>query len=164
MRDELLGKMEQNLQQQLAIYTELDDSAHQKQQALVKNQIKELDALVACEEILVMKLGKLEAKRIDLANQICDLQGPSSESITLSYWFTEYPQFRPIQKEIEHILKNIQETNNINNGLLEQAVNIVNFTLHLLTLPDEQTYYRDRINMESKKQLPNKAYFVDKSI
>lgn len=164
MRDELSNKIEQNLQKQLAIYTELRDSAQKKQEALVKNQIKELDALVTREEMLIIEAGKLEVERNSLIEKIAlELKIPIDE-VNLSKLIINKPIMVKTQDELLTLVKDIQEIHSLNSELLKQAIMIVEFSLNLLTEQNEKTYTREMNKVEKGKQKINKAFILDKSI
>ncbi len=164
MRDELANRLETNLQQQLILYKELRETAEKKQQALVANNIKELDAIVAREEVLIMQAAKLEKVRTAMAGEIARELHIPVEEVTLSRLTGEMPQLLPLQNEMEETIRNIQEKHALNTELLNQAMRIVEFSLNLFTRSDEKTYSRDLQKAEKETPGVKRSFVIDRSV
>ena len=164
MRDEVISRVEHNLKTQLAVYSELREMAVLKQQALVSNKIKELDALVTSEEVLIMQTARLEEERLELAQAIAEDLGVPMEEVTLSRLAVSYPQFSALQNQIEELILEIQDKNALNTELINQAMSIVEFSLNLLTRQQEQTYSRSVNKRDKGKQKAKSAFIIDKTV
>jgi flagellar biosynthesis/type III secretory pathway chaperone len=151
-----------NLKSQARIYSELKQLAESKQQALVKNNLRELEAVTVREEQLLMEAARLEKERLLWAEQIAQTMGKPPEKITLSELAERYPQLQGVKAELENVITNLKEVHELNTELLQQAVKVVNVTFGMLTTPQTGTMYNRPGHKE--KDIPQRVRFLDKSI
>lgn len=164
MDEQVFERLETNLQKQLEIYSELKNIANLMQQAIVRNQIKELDLLVSLEENLIIEAGKVEAERSLLIDETGLTVGVAYETMDFSKLEMSHPQLVKVQNELRDIIYDLEERNRTNTELLKQGLMICNFSLNLLTDVEEKTYNRDGNKVENKKQKVNKSFILDKTV
>lgn len=151
-----------NLKSQARLYSELKQLAEVKQQALVKNNLHELEAVTVREEQLFMEAARLEKERLMWAEQIAREMGKSPESITLVELAERYPQLKEVKADLENVITNLKETHELNNQLLKQAIKVVDITLGVLTAQPSGNLYNRPGKKESEST--NSIRFLDKSI
>ncbi len=160
MVDELKN-LNDNLKTQARIYAELNELARQKQQALINNDLHNLEAITVQEEQLLLKAARLEKERLMWAEQIGLEMGKASEELTLTELAEHYPELREVQVEIDNVVTQLREAHEINTHLLQQALKVVDFTLGLITQQQETTYnHPGRKEIKSK----NRAHLLDRSV
>lgn len=151
-----------NLKKQARIYGELKQLGEHKQQALVKNNLHELEAVTVREEQLLMEAARLEKERLLWAEQIAEHLGKSPENITLAELAERYPQLKEVKSDLENVITNLKEVHELNTQLLNQAIKVVDITLGVLTAQPGGNLY----NRPGKKESEQKSTvrFLDKSI
>jgi flagellar biosynthesis/type III secretory pathway chaperone len=157
-----IQQLNDNLKAQAGIYKELKQLAELKQQALVKNNLQELEAITVREEQLIMAAAKLEKERLVWAEWVAQLIGKPSEKITLVELAERYPQLSDVRTELESVLAGLKEVHELNTELLKQAIKIVDFTLSMLTAQPSGSIYNRPGKKETEPQ--SSVRFLDKSI
>lgn len=155
-----ITKLEENLRQQAALYGRLAELERRKQQALVKNNLQELDQITVQEEQLLFEAQRLEGERLQWADQIGKSLGKTPEELTLAELAEAHPQLKGVQQELDRVIGELQELHRVNTELLEQAIKVVNATIALLTHEDKSTYD----NPQQKAPTGRPLSFWDKSV
>lgn len=163
MQQKIVDELKENLEEQLALYSELLEVTGRKQEALIHNHIKELDALVSREEMLILQGTRLENKRMALVKELAVQLNRPEEELKLHKLAELFPQFQGIKDKFENIISEIQAKNALNNKLLQQAKKIVDFTLGLMTTQRETTYSGDKGKAQARPGT-RQAYIVDRSV
>jgi flagellar biosynthesis/type III secretory pathway chaperone len=154
--------LNENLKIQARLYSELKQLAEVKQQALVKNNLHELEAVTVREEQLLLEAARLEKERLMWAEQIAQEMGKSPENITLVELAERYPQLKEVKADLENVITNLKEAHELNNQLLKQAIKVVDITLGVLTAQPSGNLYNRPGKKESEPT--NSVRFLDKSI
>ncbi|MGI5901748.1 MAG: flagellar protein FlgN [Desulfitobacteriia bacterium] len=157
-----LLKFKENLSVQLKYLKELIELEQQKKRALTDNNIPEIELITAQEEKILLEITNLEENRLTSAEFFAQKIGKESKEITLSDIEAVYPELKPLRLELESAMGELKELNETNTNLLENAINLVNFTLQALTSDRQTTYSKptDKAQGERGKVIS----FVDKSI
>lgn len=164
MDEQHLARLEENLRQQLELYRELLETATKKEEVLVANDMRTLDALVAKEETVVILGSKLEKERMTLIEHLASEIGLPVEDVTLVRLVQNYPHLEPLQVELEKVVTAIQSKHALNTELLKQAMRIVEFTLQLLVPAEQGVYSRNREATETGATAVRSARIIDKSV
>ena len=157
-----IQQLNDNLKTQARIYGELKQLAEIKQQALVKNNLHELEAVTVREEQLLLEAARLEKERQMWAEQIAQHMGKSPENITLVELAERYPQLKEVKTDLENVITNLKEVHELNTQLLKQAIKIVDITLGVLTAQPSGNLYNRPGKKESEPK--NTVRFLDRSI
>lgn len=158
---EVLQSLNENLKRQTNVYSELNRLAGLKQQALIKNNLQELEVVTAQEEQILLEGGRLEKERLLWAEQIGREMGKAPEDLTLAELAEHYPELEGVRKDLDNVILRLKEAHEINTELLEQAVKVVNVTLNMLTQEDKHTYSRPG---KEVKDGSKHARILDKSV
>lgn len=137
-----IQQLNDNLKTQVRIYNELKQLAELKQQALVKNNLHELEAVTVREEQLLMEASHLEKERLLWSDQMSQRMEKSAEELTLSELALKYPELNEVKQELEAVVVGLKSVHELNTQLLKQAMNIVNFTVGMLTQHEKNTYQK----------------------
>lgn len=159
---EHVADLESNLKQQITIYRHLVKLEQEKQQALVDNVIEKIENITAQEEKILLEVGSLEEERLDWAEFFAKETGKSAEEIYLTDLVNNYPELEPIRGELERVIDELRQLNETNTKLLQNAVNIVNFSFNLLTT-DRKSTYSNPADQAVKRKDANRS-LIDRNI
>lgn len=160
---DILDNLEKNLNKQMKSYRKLVSLEKEKQQALVDNKIQEIEAITAQEEKILLEVSRLEGERLHWAEFFGKEIGKKVEDITLADLEDNFPTLKNVRQELEEEITKLKDLHEINTKLLENAVNLVNFTIQTLT-NERQATYTNPTEKTGKKDINNKANLIDKSI
>ena len=133
-----------NLKRQVALYEEFTEREKDKQQALIENNLPELNAITAREEQLILKAGGLEKERLVWAEHIGRELGKAPKDLTLAELADHFPGLEGVRQTLEQVVGGLQELHKTNALLLRQAMKVVDFTLGMLTHQASNTYAHPR--------------------
>lgn len=156
-----IKQLNENLQQQAALYQEIKDYAQKKQQALLRNDLQEIEATTIREEQLLLEASRLEKERLLWTERAARHLGKAPESITLKELAERFPELTDVRAELENVVMSLKEVNELNNQLLKQAMKVTNLTVSIMTAqPNGSTY-----NRPGEKESESKTVrFLDRSI
>lgn len=138
----VIKPLKDNLEKQVQIYCELKNLADIKQKALVANNLQELEAVTVREEQLLLEAAHVEKERLLWIDQMTQKEGKPADELTLSELADRYPEFQDVKRDLETVVTDLQGVNNLNTQLLKQAMNVVNFTVGMLTHQDKNIYQK----------------------
>ncbi|MFZ2956796.1 MAG: flagellar protein FlgN [Candidatus Ozemobacteraceae bacterium] len=136
-------RLEKILSEELAIYRELLTLSEKKRKMLLEKFSTELQDIVSEEESRVASLAETEDRR---RAEISELTGDPETSLE-----NLLPQIsdlsvrvliEQIGRELKETLAKIREINQANQRLLEQALELTQYSLKLLTTPPKDVVYR----------------------
>jgi len=81
---ELVGKLTESLEKQKAYYEAINELSGQKTEVVLNRDIQSLNKIVEAEEVLLVKIGQEEQKRMEIASSLAKSLGMSEEDITIS--------------------------------------------------------------------------------
>ena len=156
-----IKQLNENLQQQAALYQELKQYAQKKQQALLRNDLQEIEATTIREEQLLLEATRLEKERLLWTERAARYLGKAPETMTLKELAERFPELTDVRAELENVVMNLKEVNELNNQLLKQAMKVTNLTVSIMTAqPNGSTY-----NRPGEKESESKTVrFLDRSI
>lgn len=157
----VIKPLKDNLEKQVQIYSELKNLADIKQKALVTNNLQELEAVTVREEQLLLEAAHVEKERLLWIDQMTQKEGKPADELTLSELADRYPELNDVKGKLETVVTGLMEVHELNTQLLKQAMNIVNFTLGLLTHQDKNTYQKPGKNGNTESKT---LRFLDKKI
>lgn len=151
---EVLQKLNENLKQQVRLYEKLNVLEQEKQKALLKNNLHEIELITAQQETLLLGANRLEKERLLWAEQIGHDLGKAPEDLTLAELVERFPILEEVRLDLDRVVGSLQEIHEINTQLLQQAMKIVDFTVGLLTHQESNTYTHPgrRENKDNKKR------------
>lgn len=137
--------MKENWEKLIALLTEMVDLyrvilqlSRQKSEALIAAKTQDIEAITKKEELLILRVGKLEAARGKLMQQIAARHGFDVEGLTLSKMqeLTDpdiAEQLGKFAADFDSIMNELAPVNQLNTELIEQALSYVNYNINLLT-------------------------------
>lgn len=137
---EVLENLNENLKSQVEFYHEILTLEGHKQKALLKNNLQEIEATTAQEELLIIKVNRLEKERLLWAEQIGRDLSKAPEDLTLAELAEHFPVLEGVRLNLDQVVGQLQEIHEINAQLLQQGIKIVEFTVGMLTHQEKNTY------------------------
>jgi len=152
------------LTEQVKEYRSLIELARKKQEALIGNDIKELDKLNKEEQSIIIGVAKLENKRLEIIRSLSEVFGSDISSYTLKEMAELAPepfqgQLNNVYQELNEVVENLSKINQGNSSLIEQALKIVNFTISTIAQSDREVIYPEK---EAKSTKPISRIFDSK--
>lgn len=136
--DKILASFIDTLQKQLLVYKKLYALSLEKQPVLVKGNIKELEKITKEEELLIIQVGRLEEQRKVLHRQLAGQFGVSPESFGASELVKRTDDktgafFQSLVNEMTGVITDLGEKNKVNNEMIQNSLDYINFSLNVLT-------------------------------
>lgn len=165
--DELMNTLEKEIEE----YQQLLELSMQKTGIIIKGNIAELQEMVEKEQEIVERINLLEKKRIENTNDVAIVISRPAESLTLTR-LTELMESQPeVKRRLQRIHDGLQDTlgrmarvNDMNKGLLQESLDLVNFDITLMNslkqAPITANYDKSAYNTEV--HLAGKASFDTK--
>ena len=105
----------------------------------------------------------MEEERLHWAEFFGKEIGKKAEEITLVDLEESFPTLKTAREELEGQIRELKDLHETNTKLLENAINLVNFTIESLT-SEIWTTYSNPVEKPGKKNKSKKINFIDKSV
>jgi len=157
---EVLQNLNENLKQQVMLYEELHDLEQEKQKALIKNNLQQIELITTRQEPLLLGASRLEKERLLWAEHIGRDLGKAPEDLTLVELAEHFPVLEGVRLDLDRVVGQLQEIHAINTQLLQQAMRVVEFTVGMMTHQEKNTY----THPSHKENEETKLHLLDRSI
>lgn len=131
------------LSEELSVYRQLLALADCKKKLLLEKFSTDLLEIVVQEETLIATLAQLEDTRRDV---VARMQGnpdlPLEELLPTLTIGPIRESIAAVARELKEVLEQIREINQGNQKLLEQALELTQYSLKLITKPPKEVVYR----------------------
>jgi flagellar biosynthesis/type III secretory pathway chaperone len=119
-------------------YVKMIGLAEEKREALIHVKVAEVNKLIVREESLIKKIGALEKRRIALVNRLAGENGWSQEKIKLLDLVEKAPaevsaSIKEVGQRLADVVMRIALLNGINNNLIKQAMQIIDYNINILS-------------------------------
>lgn len=160
--EETLTCLNDNLDRQVQLYQTLNELARQKKEALLRNNLQELEQVTAREERLLLEAARLEKERLLWADTIGQAMGRAAEELTLAELAERFPRLQGVRVKLDQVIGDLQNAHELNSQLIGQALDVIDFTISVAIRPDDTTYTHPK----RKEQTPPTArmHLFDKTI
>lgn len=128
----------EELNNELSIYKEFLSLAEKKTGVLVKGDVKTLSEITSIEQNLVLKLGRIEERRLNIVKKIAASSGKDINDINAEFFeevlsSDELAQFKRAFGELKSVLSELKQKNNTNEKLIKRALDYIKFSLEVIT-------------------------------
>ncbi|MCL2840110.1 MAG: flagellar protein FlgN [Defluviitaleaceae bacterium] len=126
------------MKEQVARHTELYGLSVEEKDAIVKNDIDELQKLVNLKNMVISQNNRLEKQRMSLTGDIAEVMGLPDKDLTFSQLIEmmegkpEEAELRKVGTSLREIVEKLKEANDLNKELLDSAVEFVEYSLNAL--------------------------------
>ena len=150
MNEDYIQDLCKILNKQYNIYKKLAELASEKEKTLLNNDAQKLSEIIKKEKTHLEDLEKYEDKRKDIIEQIAqkqsfDYDNLSFENLLSTLNNNQKNKLKTIRDKLLDIIKKLEEKNDTNRHLLEQALKLNNFSLKMFQQamqPEQKTYNR----------------------
>jgi flagellar biosynthesis/type III secretory pathway chaperone len=140
---ELMGQLE-------AIHRELIGLAREKTPVLVRNDIEALNAIIHKENRLVRQVAELDRNRVQRTGEYLisrsynpDPRVSVSDLIKIVFKAEEKKALMEAQRNLLDVLAELKRLNQVNQKLIEQSLDFINFSVDLLVEdPNQDLFYK----------------------
>lgn len=165
---ELVGKLTESLEKQKAYYEAINELSGQKTEVVLNRDIQSLNKIVEAEEVLLVKIGQEEQKRMEIASSLAKSLGMSEEDITISGLVRELKDRNEDTTTIEEVSEGIVDViekqkvyNKTNMRLIENNLNYIKEVIQKVVIGDgsENIY-----NPKGQRTITQKTNIIDESV
>ena len=135
----LMEELIATLRQEQAAYQELLPVVEKKTQAIIANDLKQVQDITEIEQSAIGKISGLEQKRTEIMKNIGVVLNKKVTDLTLPNLIKlldrqpqEQQKLGEIHKELTVLLKRLSEVNGHNKNLIEQALEMISYNIKLL--------------------------------
>jgi len=135
----LMEELIATLRQEQAAYQELLPVVEKKTQAIIANDLKQVQDITEVEQSAIGKISGLEQKRTEIMKNIGVVLNKKVEDLTLPNLIKlldrqpqEQQTLGQIHKELQALLKRLSEVNGHNKNLIEQSLEMISYNMNLL--------------------------------
>ena len=125
------------LKEQLRVFKLFKELGEAKTSALVKGRYGDLERIVQAEELLVVEMGRLEQQRLAQSGRIAQSLGARPEEVTLARLRGACPagadELDKLGEQFAAVTRELGELNQLNQELIRQSLQYLDFTVRLLT-------------------------------
>ncbi|HBT48397.1 MAG: hypothetical protein XD49_1826 [Caldanaerobacter subterraneus] len=134
------------LKEEMAIYEILLELATKKTDIIIHGKIKELDETVQMERNFIKKLVELEEKRESTLKEMGKGEGVTISEVIKSLPLEEAAQFNNVKERLSAVLKELEQRNDLNMALIEQALEYVNYSIKAISeaLEEDKGIYGEK--------------------
>ena len=144
-------------------YHSLLNLSKQKRAALVSVNVPDIERLTKDEEQIVTSIGKLKQIRKKITNQILsDLKVTEIEDSFMDMLALcdkkNADELIKVHNQLKDILKEVSNSNNINETLIQQALSVVNYNINVMSEAQATPTYNANPNENTQAKV-NKNLF-----
>ncbi|NLD49162.1 MAG: flagellar protein FlgN [Clostridiaceae bacterium] len=159
MENQKINELINLIAEQAGIYDDILKISRDKTDIIVKGKVIDLENITKIEQSLVIKLGKLEAKREDLVKEISkDLDLDPEEMIVSDLVdrldSKQAEELKRLKDSLALSLKELKDTNELNSKLIKNSLDYIDFSINLYSniSTGENNYGRTgEVNDDKKK-------------
>lgn len=149
------------------LYQEMLKLAKIKRKELLVGNLKGIEEVTKEESQLIVEAGRLENDRYQQAKQLSKQYGLDPEA-TLEDFIKVAPEgekakMQELQERMHQLAGEIDKVNQENIVLIEQSLKFINFSVDILTTPDDADTYDPDLG-KNHKQDSNISRILDKKI
>lgn len=165
---ELVGKLTESLEKQKTYYEAINELSGQKTDVVLNRDIQALNRIVEAEEVLLVKIGQEEQKRMEIAGSLAKSLGLAEEEITISGIVRELKNRNEDTATIEEVSKGLVDVidkqkvyNKTNMRLIENNLNYIKEVIQKVVIGDGSgnTY-----NPRGQRTITQKTNIIDESV
>ncbi len=127
-------------------YSSMIDLAEEKKHSLIKVNIQNVNKIIIKEEKILKKINVLETRRIELVESIANKENWQEPKIKLLDIVQKAPlefadKMKQVGQDMADIIMQMTALNNVNNNLLKQALQIVEYNINFLSQAKATPFY-----------------------
>lgn len=136
--DDLVNKLIAIIEKECEAYQDALKIAKNKTEIVIEGKINELKNLTSAEQSLILQMGKLEGTREGIVGEIAKLLGKNPDELTITQILRHITgdlagKLQECQKKIADVIKELQNVNRLNQKLIQDALEYINFSVNLFS-------------------------------
>ena len=135
----LMQELIATLRKEQEAYQKLLPVVEKKTQAIIANDLKQVQEITEIEQSAIGKISSLEQKRTEIMNNIGVVLNRKVPDLTLPNLIKlldrqpqEQQELAGIHKELTTLLKRLSEVNGHNRNIIEQSLEMISYNMNLL--------------------------------
>ncbi|MCL2217903.1 MAG: flagellar protein FlgN [Defluviitaleaceae bacterium] len=126
------------MKEQIERHTELYGLSLEEKDAIVHNDIDQLQKLVNLKNMVISQNNRLEKQRVSLVGDIAEVLGLPDKDLSLSQLIElmagkpEEEELKEVGMQLRDIVEKLKEINDLNRELLDSAIEFVEYSLNAL--------------------------------
>ena len=135
----LMEELIATLRMETAAYQELLPVVERKTQAIIANDLKQVQEITEFEQAAIGKVSGLEQKRTEIMKNIGVVLNKKVSDLTLPNLIKlldrqpqEQQELAEIHKSLKELLKRLSEVNGHNRNLIEQSLEMISYNMNLI--------------------------------
>ena len=135
----LMQELIATLRKEQEAYQELLPVVEQKTQAIIANNLKQVQEITEAEQAAIGKISGLEQKRTEIMNNIGIVLNKKVSDLTLPTLIKlldrqpqEQQSLAELHKNLTDVLKRLSEVKGHNRNLIEQSLEMISYNMNLL--------------------------------
>lgn len=134
----LVERLIEILDKEKNIYESILKLSIDKKDVIVSGKVSELEGMTRLEQSIILKLGKLEEEREELAGELAAALKIKPSEITLSGIVKLVPEklgsrLKYCQESLLKTVSDIRNTNTLNSKLIRNSLDYIDFSINILT-------------------------------
>ncbi|MEW6243580.1 MAG: flagellar protein FlgN [Bacillota bacterium] len=136
--EQLVDAMIGTLDQQVVLYEDLYSLSQKKHELLVGRDLQALDKVVSAEELLLLKAGRLEERRMSLQREIATRLGMDEDTTTLDQMAKALDTDRQaalssVKQQLFEVFEKLALQNQMNMELIVNSLRYIDFSIRTMT-------------------------------
>ncbi len=141
MKRELIDKLLEVLEQEYKVYEDILRLSKDKTNIIVEGKVSELDNIVKLEQALVMQIARIDQKREEILQQICNETDSGEKTMNISEIkkHTSEAQSKRLEEyqgKMLGIVDELGHINKLNSKLIQNSLEFIEFSLNLMANAD----------------------------
>jgi flagellar biosynthesis/type III secretory pathway chaperone len=164
--EQLFDKLKELIARQTSAYGELLELSRSEKEAIIKNDVPKLNAIVEQEQKVLKTIKKLESERKELFSSFSEETGIEKPYISDIIAMTAGPvgeELKATEEELESTAAELNRVNKINKMLIETQIQYSSFYMDLLAGPvNTMETYSNSGRLNDKAAVSNRL--LDQSV
>ncbi len=148
----LIGDLVETLEKQIVLYNDLYEIGKEKKKIIIDNDLETLTTMNTVENTIISKINRLEKKRVETVNDICDVLAIKTDNFTLTELsmnlsdIDDKKNVLEIREKLNEVSEKLSAVNTVNRTLVESSLEYVNFSMNAIKSakqPLETGYEKD---------------------
>jgi len=125
------------LDKECEVYEDILELSKSKKEAIINGRISELEKILAIEQTLLIKAGRIRNQREKLTDHLASEKGLDGRNINvsvLSEFASEHEAvaLENTRKKFLEVLSELDDSNKLNSTLINHSLEYINFSINLL--------------------------------
>jgi flagellar biosynthesis/type III secretory pathway chaperone len=141
----------ETLEKLIELHQVLLKLAQEKTPVIVKDEVERLSAIMSQENKLLKQVADLDRQRVERTSEYLQARGYApnpnvtiSDLIRMIFKVEDKKMMQVLQQRLLESISELRKANDLNQKLIEQSLQFINYSIDLLTgAPDQDATYRN---------------------